>query len=105
VSHRPHRHVLGLSPPHSLRSRVGHRHRHFGLPEAHRFIAPRLPHPRLRHLDAVSEDFPLVLRRRLTIHVPESRRHAKGHHRPWSRAGAMLRHRLRARVNAALERT
>jgi hypothetical protein len=105
VSHRLHHRVLGLSLPHSLHSRIGHRRRRFSLPEVRRFTAPRLPRPRLRRLDVVGEDFPLVAHRRLAVRVPESCHHAKGRHRPWSRAGAVLCHGLRARVNAAREHT
>jgi hypothetical protein len=88
MSRRPHHRVLGLSPPHSLRSRVGHRRRCFGLPEVHRFTALRLTRPCLRHLDIVDDDFPLVLRRCLTVRVPESRRRAEGRRGPRSRADA-----------------
>jgi hypothetical protein len=40
--------------------------------------ACRLPHPRLHPLDAAGEDPSLGLRRRLTVHVLESRRRAEG---------------------------
>jgi hypothetical protein len=104
VSRRLHYRVLRLSPPHSLRSRVGRRRRRIDLPEAHRFVAPRLPRLHLRRLDVAGEDFPLVLRHRLTVRMSESHRHAEGRHRPRSRAGATLRHGLHARANAARER-
>jgi hypothetical protein len=96
VSHCLHRRVLGLSLPHSLRSHVGRRRR--------RFTTPHLACPRPRRLDVAGEDFPLVPCRRITVHVLESHRRAKGHRRPRSRAGAALCHRLRARANAACER-
>jgi hypothetical protein len=41
-------------------------------PEAHRFTAPRLPRPCLRHLDITDEDLPLASRRRLAVHVPKA---------------------------------
>jgi hypothetical protein len=78
VSLRLHRHVLGLSPPHSLHSLIGRRRGRFSLPEAHQFVAPRLLRPRLRRLDTTDEDFPRVSRRRLAVHVLESRRCAEG---------------------------
>jgi hypothetical protein len=73
VSRHPHRRVLGLSPPHSLHSHVGHRHRRFGLPKADQFVVPRPPHPRLRRLDVAGEDFPLVPHSCLTVRVLKSR--------------------------------
>jgi hypothetical protein len=103
VSLRLHHRVLGLSLPHSLHSHVGHRHRHYGLPEARRFTAARLPRRCLHRLDVAGEDFPLVLCHCLTICMPESRCH-EGHHRPRSRASATLHHGLRVRANAARER-
>jgi hypothetical protein len=77
VSHCRRHHVLRLPLPHSLRSHVGRCHLRFGL-----------PHPRLRRLDDVGDNLPLVLHHRLTIHVLESHCHAEGRHRPRSSVGA-----------------
>jgi hypothetical protein len=42
----------------------------------------------LRCLEVIGENLPLASRHRLTVHVLESRRHAEGHRRPRSSAGA-----------------
>jgi hypothetical protein len=56
MSQHPHRCVLGLLLPHSLRSRLGRCHRCFGLPRPH-----------LRRLDIIGDNLLLVPHHRLAI--------------------------------------